>query len=199
MRDFTKKQETPEQVAAREKFNQLIGGKEPVPSQEVAKLVASNPKSSAYDAITAWAHNHEIINENPQSPRAKLFAKLMERLETYKGAALYRGLRFKTRAARQAFINKINADNGFTNEEIGMSTSKNESTANDFSADPFGVTMEILPHHSGRDFESFTHEIREIGIYAHEQEVLFLKGSKFKLIKMTESNGRPHMILEELE
>jgi hypothetical protein len=172
----------------------LIKGPDPIPAEIAAKLATADANSQIYNAVKTWATDWKVIKNNPNSPQAKLFLKFMQKIEPYKGETLHRGLKFKTADKRQAFIDKINQERGFVNNEVGMSTSKNETTGDSFSRRDFGLTMEITKHESGRDFEPISHEI---GTFTNQQEVLFFSGTKFKLLEITEKNGKPHLILEE--
>lgn len=56
------------------------------------------------------------------------------------------------------------------------------------------VLMEIRSNYSGRDIEPFA---AKFGVYEHQEEVLFLKGSVFHLVRAIMQQGKPYLILEE--
>jgi hypothetical protein len=193
--DFLKKPETPEQAAAREKLAQLMEKPGTVSADEAAKLAMADPNSTAYKAVKTWAKDSDKINENPNSPQAQLMMELMQKVEPYKGGIVYRGLHFNNEAEMRAFLTDIASTGKYVNRDPFMSTSKNVPTSRRFAgAAPYGLTMEIRENHSGRDFEPFANELK---VYEHQEEVLFLKGSEFRLIRAVMQNGKPHLILEE--
>ena len=124
----------------------------------------------------------------------------MREVEAYKSdKPVWRGMFFKSEKQSQKFIDDLRKNNLSVNG-AAMSTSKSLRVAAKFAMTRgyrgYPLMVKIVGHKNGRDFEP-------LALFKNEKEVLFLKGSKFKLVgygqlQMKNGNVFNRIILEEI-
>jgi len=135
------------------------------------------------------ASGYSFMNQNPDHGDSKRFLQGMTKLQTFKDkVTLYRGMKFDSKVHLEEFVDSISEAPSYTIRRTGQSFSISDKIADKFSAGHSNRATLILEEHStGRDIRPFS--------YHKEQEIVFLRGTRFKATKVevkTDSYGETH-------
>jgi len=119
------------------------------------------------------------LSQSEAQQRIKATENTLSKLPSVE-ATSYRGVAFKLKSTRDAFLDKVEVGGEFVAESF-MSTTRKEALAGNFATeDKFGVVFKIEGL-TGRDIAKYS-------THPREEEILFVKGSRFEVTEKTEKS-----------
>ncbi len=161
-----------------------------LPPRDLAELLAQHPRHPATVAMRIWGNDEREFAEliNAASPNAVAWRDEVERVLMATRpeedlAVVWRGWKYKSDDRRSASLESLDLEAGiFRQQRVGMSASRSLAIATDRFIKEHGMVWEIRAPKTAR---SMAEVFEALGTkYAHEQEIIFPRGS---VLSLTES------------
>lgn len=182
---------------------------------QLAELIPANRKTLAIATLDAYVNDqYETLNRHPHLRDAINLDNLTRRLAPVTDAdVVWRGIDFRgDRGEMDRFLNQVRQGR-WTSPQTLLSASRSFEEGNGRAAvaSPAGVLVEIRGIRTGRDLAPMVKALGYEAMALKEQEVVFLRGTEFKVVEIKESSREvfmraggketvryPHVVLAEV-